>query len=160
APATATATTFGAQVGGGFIYQAHGWWSATKVVNSLKALYEAGGRVGRGDSNWAGAEPHAPVHGRHIYHWGYNDLIVGEMAQARLRWEPTLEFTPKWAQEHAPHVLHLKSGRFVTPLPPAKNSNFAAYATAFMQRYGTHGSFWRSHRSLPYLPVNTLEVWN
>ncbi len=159
-PATATATTFGAEVGGAFVYQHRGYWSATQVLDSMKALYKAGGRVGRTDSDWAGAEPHAPVHGRHAFHWAYNDMIVGEMAQAHIRWEPTLEFAPKWAEEHAPHVLHLKSGRFVTPLPPAKNSNFAAYARAFMRRYGAHGSFWSSHRSLPYTPVNTVEVWN
>ena len=47
-----------------------------------------------------------------------------------------------------------------TPLPPAKNSNFAAYATAFMRRYGPHGSFWAANRGLPYLPVTTVEVLN
>jgi hypothetical protein len=159
-PATANATTYGAEVGGDFLNQARGLWTETQVLSSLKALHAAGGRVGRTDSDWAGAEPRPPVHGHHSYRWGYDDMIMGEMAQARLGWEPTLEFTPKWAQQHKPNVLHLKSGRFVTPLPPAKNSNFAAYATAFMRRYGAHGSFWASHRSLPYVPVNTVEVWN
>ena len=135
-------------------------WSAAQVMSSLKALYAAGGRLGRSDSDWAGAEPRPPVHGHAVFHWGYNDMIVGEMAQAHLTWEPTLEYTPKWAQEHRPNVLHLKSGRFVTPLPPAKNSTYAAYATAFMRRYGAHGSFWAAHRDLPYRPVKTVEVWN
>lgn len=159
-PATASATTYGAEVGGNFLNQVRGVWSTQSVMKSLDALYTAGGRVGRTDSDWAGTEPRLPVHGRHTYNWAYNDLIVGEMAQAHLHWEPTLEFTPKWAQEHKPHVLHLKSGRFVTPLPPAKNSYFAAYATAFMQRYGAGGFFWAAHRNLPYFPVNTVEVWN
>jgi hypothetical protein len=160
APATATATTFGAEVGSDFINQSRGVWSTGLVMHSLRALHAAGGRVGRADSDWAGAEPHAPKHGHHTYHWGYDDMIVREMAQAHLRFEPTLQFAPKWAQAHRPNVLHLKSGRFVVPLPPAKNSDFAAYATAFMRRYGVHGSFWSAQRSLPYLPVNTVEVWN
>jgi polysaccharide biosynthesis protein PslG len=57
-------------------------------------------------------------------------------------------------------VLRLKSGKLVTPLPPAKTSTFATYARAFMKRYGVHGSFWKTHRKLPYLPVHFVEVWN
>ena len=159
-PATANATTYGAGLGGVFINQQRGLWSAANVMSSLNSLHAAGGRIGRADSDWAGAEPRPPVHGHHTYHWDYDDMIVSEMAQAHLTWEPTLEFAPKWAQEHKPHVLHLKSGRFVTPLPPAKNSNFAAYATTFMRRYGAHGSFWRTHPTLPYMPIKTVEVWN
>jgi len=160
APACANATTFGAEVAGDFVNQVRGWWSPSQVMSSLNALYAAGGRVGRADSDWGNAEPKAPVHGRHTYNWAYNDMIVSEMAQARLRWEPTLQYTPKWGQVHRSNVLHLKSGRFITPLPPANNKNFAAYATAFMRRYGVRGSFWAAHSSLPYVPVNTVEVWN
>lgn len=160
APATAGATTYGAQVSGDFTNQVRGVWSAQQAMSSLNALYRAGGRVGRADSDWANTEPHAPVRGHHTYNWAYDDMIVAEMAQARLRWEPTLEVTPRWAQVHRSNVLRLKTGRVITPLPPANNANFGAYATAFMRRYGAHGSFWAAHRSLPYLPVNTVEVWN
>ena len=160
APPCANATTYGAQVAGDFVNQVRGWWSSGQVLSSLDALYAAGGRVGRADSDWANAEPNAPVDGHHAYNWAYDDMIVGEMAQARLRWEPTLEATPKWAEVHRRDVLYLKSGRFITPLPPANNKNFAAYATAFMRRYGARGSFWAAHPTLPYVPVNTVEVWN
>src|SRR5579864_1160334 len=159
-PGTASATTYGAQVGGDFTYQTFGQWSEAQVMSSLEALYAAGGRIGRADSDWAGGEAHAPVRGHHVYDWSFDDLMAGEMAQAHLRWEPTLEFTPKWAQVHRSNVLHLKSGIYHTPLPPANNANFAAYATAFLHRYGAHGSFWANHANLPYLPVNTLELWN
>jgi hypothetical protein len=159
-PAAATATTFGAQVGSIFVLQSRGEWSPDRVVTSLKSLYAAKGRVGRADSDWAGAEPRKPVNGRHTFNWGYDDRMVNEMAQARLRLEPTLQFAPKWAQAHRANVLHLKSGKFVVPLPPGHNSDFAAYATAFMRRYGAGGAFWKANRNLPYLPVNTVEVWN
>lgn len=159
-PATATATTFGAEVGSEFLNQARGLWSPVRTMNSLRALYAAGGRVGRVDSDWAGAEPHAPVHGRHTYRWSYDDMMVTEMAQARLTLEPTLQFSPKWAWAHRANVLSLNGKRFVVPLPPANNANFAAYATAFMRRYGVHGAFWATHRSLPYRPITTVEVWN
>jgi large repetitive protein len=152
--------TFGAQTGGEFINQARGTWSQTRVMNDLNSLYKAGGRVGRGDSNWAGAEPKKPVHGRHTYNWAYNDMIVSESAAARLRWEPTLAFAPRWAEVHRSNVLHLKSGRAIAYLPPAHNADFAAYATAFMKRYGPHGAFWKANPKLPYEPVTTVEVWN
>jgi hypothetical protein len=160
APATAAATTFGASVGSEFILQSRSQWTAGQVVNSLKKLYKAGGRVGTADSNWAGAEPKAPVHGHHTYNWAYDDVMVTEMAQAHLRLEPNLELAPKWAEAHRPNVLHLQTGRFVVPLPPAKNSNYAAYAKAFMKRYGVHGSFWAANRRLHYVPITTVEVWN
>ena len=95
-PAAADATTYGAQVGGPhFLNQSRGVSTGDQVVSSLKALHAAGGRIGRADSDWAGTEPRGPVDGRHRYHWGYDDLIAGEMAKAHLRWEPTLELAPK-----------------------------------------------------------------
>jgi hypothetical protein len=160
-PATAGATTFGAEVNTVFTNQVRGVWSAGRVVNSLRALYSAGGRVGRTDSDWAGTEPSPPRHGRHRYNWSYDDLVVSELAVAHLRWEPTLAYAPRWAQAHESDVLHLKGrGRIIALLPPASNQTFAAYASAFMKRYGPGGAFWKAHRSLPRLPVTSVEVWN
>jgi hypothetical protein len=159
-PATAGATIFGAQVGSDFTNQVRGEWSQTRVMNNLSSLYKAGGRVARADSNWAVTESKAPVRGRHSYDWSYNDLIVSEMASARLHWQPTLAFAPRWAEVHRSNVLQLKSGRAIAYLPPARNAIFAAYATAFMKRYGPHGAFWEANPKLPYLPVTTVEVWN
>jgi hypothetical protein len=160
-PATAGATTFGAEVGSEFTNQMLGLSSRAEVISSLTALYAAGGRVGRADSDWADTEPKAPIRGHHTYNWKHDDLIVSEMASARLRWEPTLAFAPRWAEVHRSNVLHLKSGRRATAyLPPASNATFAAYATAFMKRYGPHGAFWKANPTLPYTPVTTVEVWN
>jgi hypothetical protein len=159
-PATAGATTFGAEVGSDFTNQVRGEWSQANVTTNLTSLYEAGGRVGRADSDWAITEPKAPVRGRHSYDWSYDDLIVSEMASARLRWEPTLAFAPRWAEVHRSNVLHLQSGRVIAYLPPAQNATFAAYATAFMKRYGPHGAFWKANPHLPNVPVTTVEVWN
>jgi hypothetical protein len=159
-PATAGATTFGAEVTSDFLNQAYGVWSQPHVMSNLSALKKAGGRVGRADSNWARVEPKAPVHGRHHYSWGYNDMIMSEMASARLRWEPTLAFAPRWAEGHRSNRIHTSTGRFTAYLPPASNGTFTAYATAFMKRYGPHGAFWKANRKLPYIPVTTVEVWN
>ncbi len=147
-PAAAGATTFGAEVGSEFTNQVRGESSPTDVMTDLSALFSAGGRVGRADSDWAAAEPKAPVRGHHTYDWTHDDLIVSEMASARLRWEPTLAFAPRWAEVHRSRVLHLRSGRAIARLPPARNATFAAYATAFMRRYGPHGAFWKANPDL------------
>jgi len=156
----AAATTFGAQVGADFTNQRSGVWTQDTVVANLKDLYTAGGRVGRSDSSWQLTETKAPKRGRHTYNWAYNDMIETDMASARLRWEPTLAFAPNWAEVHRSRVLHLKSGKAIAYLPPASNATFAAYATAFMKRYGPHGAFWKANRTLPYVPVTSVEVWN
>jgi hypothetical protein len=158
-PATAHATTYGSDVGGVFLNQARNLWTTTQAMSSLNALYAAGGRLGRADSNWQQTEPKAPVRGRHHYNWASADEVVGEMSLARLRWQPTLQFAPRWAQ-HGPRLVHTAAGTFPIELPPYRTSYFAAYATAFMRRYGPHGAFWKQHRALPYLPVTTVEVWN
>jgi hypothetical protein len=159
-PATAGATTFGAQVSSEFSHQVRGEWSQTQVMSDLNSLYKAGGRVGRADSVWAVAEPTAPVRGRHHYDWSYDDLIVSEMAPARLHWEPMLGYAPSWAEVHRSNVLHLQTGPAIAYLPPASNATFAAYATAFMRRYAPHGAFWKANPNVRYVPITTVEVWN
>ena len=120
-PASASAAVFGAEVNGDFVGQSRGVWSQTQVMGNLTALYRAGGRVGRAESDWAATEPKAPVRGRHRYNWSYDDMIVSEMASARLRWEPTLAFAPRWAEVHTSNVLHLKGrGRVIAFLPPGQ----------------------------------------
>ncbi len=159
-PAAARATTFGAEVAGDFANQDRGIWTAEEAQSSLTRLYAAGGRVGRADSDWARTEPKPPVRGVHTYDWGWDDMIVSELAQAHLRWQPDLQYAPRWAEQHASNVIRLATGRWVVPLPPASNATFAAYATVFERRYGPGGIFWRANAQLPYLPVTTLEVWN
>ena len=161
-PATASATpVFGAEVNSDFISQLRGTESPAGVLSSLQSLYKAGGRVGRAESGWAITEPKAPVRGRHTYNWAFNDTIATAMATAHLRWEPTLDFAPRWAEVHQSNVVRLKGGkRIIAFLPPASNANFAAYATAFLKRYGRNGSFWKGHRQLKYVPVTNVEVWN
>lgn len=159
-PAAAHATTYGAEVGPDFANQVRGGWAPDTVMSSLQSLYAAGGRVGRADSDWAGAEPTRPAHGYRAYDWSYDDLIADELAVAGLRWQPDLAFAPQWAEVHRSRIIHVANGTFVAFLPPAHNGDFAAYASAFMRRYGPGGAFWHAHSTLPYLPVTTLEIWN
>lgn len=156
-PATAGAAVFGASVEGVFKYFVRGKWDEPRVHASLESLYAAGGRIGRSGADWATTEPYAPTPHEPRYDWRYDDLVVQELAIAHLRWEPTLDYTPKWAQEH---IKPARRNGLVSPLPPAHYQVYATYAAAFARRYGVHGQFWRQNPSLPYEPVTTFEIWN
>lgn len=161
AAARVPAPTFGADVNRDFLNQVRGIWTAAQTQTLLTSLYVAGGRVARADTDWQDTEPHRPVRGHHRYSWGYDDLIVSELAQSHLRWQPDLDYTPTWARKRGPDRARNSTGQWVvTPMPPAKNADFGAYAAAFARRYGPRGSFWTTHRSLPYEPVTSFEVWN
>jgi hypothetical protein len=160
-PVAARAVVYGAAVGGDFAYLARGTWTADQVRTSLEKLHAAGASVARADADWAHAEPKGPVESHYHYDWRHDDMVVGALAAAHLRWEPTMEFTPKWAQQQIKPLVHHGKGRsFVSPLPPANNVVYAAFVGAFARRYGVGGSFWRAHERLPLEPVTTFEIWN
>ena len=43
---------------------------------------------------------------------------------------------------------------------PKHNAPFTRFLTAAVQRYGPHGSFWATHRSLPKIPIRSWQIWN
>jgi hypothetical protein len=45
-------------------------------------------------------------------------------------------------------------------VPPVKNSDYAAYATALIARYGPSGSLWAEHPEVARHPVRAWEIWN
>jgi hypothetical protein len=45
-------------------------------------------------------------------------------------------------------------------VPPRKPSDYAAYLTALIARYGPHGSLWLEHPDVPRHAVRTWEIWN
>jgi len=117
----------------------------------VRAAAAHGVRLARADALWAGAEPVSPaLHGRHEYDWKRNDRIAGLFARAGIRWWVILDYCPVWASVDN-RLMHS---------PPRSNAEFAAYAGAFVRRYGPGGRFWRLHPDLPSLPVTEYEVWN
>lgn len=44
--------------------------------------------------------------------------------------------------------------------PPASNHDFARFAAAVVQRYGSRGSFWRERPRVPRRPIRAWQVWN
>ncbi len=125
-------------------------YSAGQITAQLRTLRRTGVTTARTDALWEATEPSPPHNSRHDYDWTFDDQVAGMLAAHGVRWLPILDYTTGWAQ----------SIQGEDHSPPRKPAQFAAYAGAFANRYGTDGTFWRQHRSLPALPVDTYEIWN
>jgi hypothetical protein len=127
-----------------------GTYSLGEIGQQLDALRATGVRLARTDAFWERAEPVAPEAGVHHYDWAANDLVAAALAVHGIQWLPIIDYTALW-NESIPGYDHS---------PPRSPADFADYAAAFAARYGTGGSFWRSHPSLPAAPITTYEIWN
>ena len=125
-------------------------YGADLIDAELAALRRTGATIAHSDSLWELIEPQPPVNGAHHYDWRFDDSIAGSLAAHGLRWLPILDYSASWARA-SPGRLHS---------PPATPTDYAAYAAAFVARYGPGGAFWSSHPSLTPEPVATVEIWN
>jgi hypothetical protein len=125
-------------------------YSPTQIDAQLSALRATGATLARSDALWEATEPQPPVDGVHDYSWSFDDAIAAALATHDLTWLPILDYSAPWAQS-IPGQDHS---------PPSSDADYAAYAQAFAQRYGTGGDFWRAHPGLSDDPVQTIEIWN
>lgn len=116
----------------------------------LKRLNTDGYRAVRAEVGWPNVEPTAPVDGVHTYRWSTVDAVVGSLASHGLALQPVLLYAPSWATGIPGH----------TRTGPRDPHDYAAFCTAFAQRYGISGSFWRDHQELAPQPVRGYEIWN
>lgn len=110
----------------------------------------------RASVDWRRVEPAPPTGPRHVYDFSSHDPWVAALARHGLRWTPTIIGlpVPTWAAD--PEV-RVNCGSRSPPRDPAE---FAAFAGAFAERYGSGGEFWRERPELPHLPVERYEIWN
>jgi len=125
-------------------------YTPAQIAAQLAAVRATGATLARSDALWEATEPTPPVDGRAVYDWSFDDAIAGALASAGLAWLPILDYAPPWAAAD-PHAAHS---------PPRSDAQFAAFATAFVGRYGPGGEFWRAHPSLTPQPVTAVEIWN
>ena len=97
-----------------------------------------------------------------VYNWAGLDEGVGIAARAGLRVLPFLYGTPHWLAAK-PTTLPIDSAR--------QRSEWKAFLTAAVERYGPHGEFWKEHateasgtrlrsRRSRSCPIRTWQVWN
>jgi hypothetical protein len=131
----------------------------------LDSMVSSGVESLRTNFNWAAAEPYAswadvPPGQRHRFanvggmpvDFSATDTIVGAAAQRGLTILPVVLFTPQWAA--APITV---VGSYADP---ASAATFAAFTTVLVQRYGPHGTYWRTHPGVRAVPIRMWQIWN
>ena len=95
--------------------------------------------------DWSAAQP-APG----VTSFTETDRIVALAAAHRIDLLPVVIYSPAWAAEY-------QDNRGSPPLAP---SDYAAYLTKLVGRYGPRGTFWAEHPELPKVPIRHWQVWN
>jgi len=115
----------------------------------LDGVRKAGFSSVRREAWWCDVERTAPSGGVHSYNWTDTDEFVAALARNNLRWYPMVSPGAGWA-----------GTSWASPPTNAHIPDYAAFAGALAERYGTNGTFWQAHPELPSLPVRDLEIWN
>jgi hypothetical protein len=109
---------------------------------NLDALRSAGVTMQRFDVDWPSVEPQ-----RGQWRWGEFDSLFEVAARHGVTVLPLLMGIPSWAGGSHYSVSTDQSG-------------FAHYTAQVVRRYGPQGTFWRTHRNVPYRPARWFEIWN
>lgn len=125
-------------------------YSPAQIDAQLTALQATGATVARSDALWEATEPSPPTGGVHHWVWRFDDRIAAALAQHGLTWLAVLDYSAPWAQS-VPGQDHS---------PPRSDDDYAAYAQAFVARYGVGGTFWQANPEITPQPVTTIEIWN
>jgi polysaccharide biosynthesis protein PslG len=109
-------------------------------------------RLGRGGVGtlrinlvWGNAQPTPDS-----YDWSEYDAVVGNAARNGIRVLATVFSSPAWAEPN-PETPPLHGGSL---------SAFQLFIGRAVERYGTHGQFWKEHPGLPELPITDWQLWN
>jgi hypothetical protein len=100
----------------------------------------------RTDFNWE----HSQVSRGQQVDFTHTDSIVRRAALHNIELLPVVNETPRWARAYKRRV---KS-------PPRRNSHYASYVAALVERYGLSGSFWADNPTLPKRPLRQWQIWN
>lgn len=123
------------------------WRSGSNLVDTVARLRSAGMAYTRESIAWYRVEPSK---GR--WEWRAVDEWVGEAARQGLKVVAILDGPPAWATGTTDTKVAPVSGQ---PL-----ADYATYARKVVERYGTRGTFWEEHPSIPKLPITEWNVWN
>jgi polysaccharide biosynthesis protein PslG len=115
---------------------------------NLDRVRAAGAGLVRQTFDWARIER---TPGR--YRLSFYDDYVAALARRHLRVLPIL-FNPPRFRSSAP--ANPRRGTY----PPGRPADMGEFGAVLARRYGPGGSFWRTHRGLPQLPVRSWQVWN
>lgn len=78
------------------------------------------------------------------------DHVMALAAPRRIDVLPIVIYTPSWAMKYPGWQGS----------PPKLISDYTAYLTALVARYGPKGTFWTEHPELPKMPIRHWQIWN
>lgn len=96
--------------------------------------------------NWFKAQPKkdGPIS------FARTDAVVARAARNNVALLACVLYAPEWARVDA----------FSGASPPKRPSEYAAYLTALIQRYGPEGTFWAANPEIPKRPLREWQIWN
>ena len=93
---------------------------------------------------YAQPEPGGP------FDFSRTDLVVTAAATHGVDVLPVVIWAPRWARRDAETTFS----------PPRNPTEYGAYLTALIGRYGPDGTFWTEHPDLPRRPIRNWQIWN
>ena len=79
------------------------------------------------------------------------DELVGQISSLRIKILGVV---------FGPPPFRMKAGPSKYTCPPNSNEEFGDYAAALAKRYGSKGTYWAEHPSIPRNPITTWQIWN
>lgn len=110
------------------------------------AMAGSGVEAARTSFSWTRAQPQP---GR-PFDFSRSDGDVRMAALHGVTLLPVVQYAPGWARAYPNRPTS----------PPRRESDYAAYLTALVARYGPNGSFWALNPSIPKRPVREWQIWN
>ncbi len=137
---------------------------SVNLARQLKLMVASGVRSLHVVVDWAGSQPYSnwdqvPAGRRNRFQdvtgvptdFSALDRMVALAAAHRLTVLPEILDAPTWDGEaHRGAVVRLPR----TPEP------YAAFLAGLVRRYGSSGSFWSAHPSVPRFPITMWQIWN
>jgi hypothetical protein len=117
-------------------------------LDQLTAAKAAGADYARLNIRWDETQP-----ARNRYSWDTADADISNAAKAGIQLNVVLSGSPAWAVDPAKFV---PTGDAF----PAKTADFSGWCKSISSRYGLKGTYWASHKSIPYRPIRMWQVWN
>lgn len=97
--------------------------------------------------DWRSVQPTGPS----TFDWTHMDELVGSLASVGIEVVPQFIATPGW----------LGPTTYTPPVHSAEaKSDWSAFLTAAVQRYGPTGQFWLDNPTIPFTPVTHWQIWN
>jgi hypothetical protein len=122
--------------------------SENRIAAELRTLKAGGVDWVREDLPWAVTEPQ-----QGLFDWRPLDRLMDAAATVRMHVLGILDYSAPWASSDP-------SGAGNKFYPPAHDRDFALYAAAVASRYGSTGTFWRTHPRRHPTPLAAVEIWN